>query len=425
VCGNEAEVVHEIAILMKFDAARANAIFDRLGDLAFTGPESEDQIAKYVAGELKQIGWNVERREVEGSRFPQRVGLWVGWLSYGALITVGYGLLFRNWLLSFCLAFLLMLITTGPWLNAIFCNQFCLGRRRRPLETAPLLIGSLVGEPSQTVRVVFQAVLGGLKTDFFQSLRQSRFWIMSILNVCFWFAIILASLPGLYYRRYLWLIMFTNVTLLFVLIWGLILYVLHWEYYCSGPTTAVGVAERRGLAVLLELARSWPRSRSRQIEPIFIAAGGQRLNYAGSREVVRFLESEATGKPTLLVLFFAPGAGDAIRIAENAPLSSGLRDLAKDAAASLWIPTWGDDPHTLLSFWPFEKMKAVEPIALIGSNPKAFFDASVSPEALHRAAQLATEIALRWAKKQTPQAPAPNAPSPKSESSNERVHEPP
>ena len=123
----------------------------------------------------------------------------------------------------------------------------------------------------------------------------------------------LASLSGSYDRRYLWLIMFTLVTLFFVLIWWLIFCVLHWDYRWSGPTTDLGVAEQRALAVLLELARTWPRSRSRLIEPIFIAAGGQRLNYAGSREGVRFLESEATPKPTLLVLFSLRGAAKRFR----------------------------------------------------------------------------------------------------------------
>ena len=38
-------------------------------------------------------------------------------------------------------------------------------------------------------------------------------------------------------------------------------------------------------------------------------------------------------------------------------------------------------------------------VAIIGSDPRALFDDSVDLQALNRAAQLATEIALRWAKK--------------------------
>jgi hypothetical protein len=245
-----------------------------------------------------------------------------------------------------------------------------------PLETAPLLIGSLVAEHSDAVRVVFQAVLGGLKTDFFQSLRPSRSWIVSVSNACFWFLIIIVSLPSSHDRRYPWFIIHSIITILFVLLWITLLCILTWEHHHSGPKTELGLVERRGLAVLLELARSWRHSRPRQIESILVAARGQRGNYSDSSA------------------------------------------LAKDAAESLWVPSWGDDRRALCPFWPFAKTKAAEPIALIGSDPMAFFDDSVSPEALHRAAQLATEIALRWAKKQRIQAAAAVSSSSKPESLN-------
>jgi hypothetical protein len=192
----------------------------------------------------------------------------------------------------------------------------------------------------------------------------------------------------------------------FGLAWIVILYVLSWEYRQARLPAEVRAVDRRGLALLLGLARSWPRTRTRQIEPIFIAAGGQLIDYAGSREVVRMLESEWPRKPTLLILFFAPGAGEAVRIAENAPQTAELRRLAKDSAASLWIPVWGDDAWALFPFWPFWKHRASEPIALIGSDPAAFFDSSLSREALQRTAQLAMEITLRWAKIKTTQSPA-------------------
>ena len=298
----------------------------------------KDHIAEYIAGELKQIGWNVERREVEGSRFPQRVGPWVGWLGYGALVTFGYILLLRRWPLLFLASFP-MLLTTIPWLNAIICNQLSLGRRRRPLETAPLLIGSLVGEPSQAVRVVFQAVLSGLKTDYFQSLRPSRFWIVSNLNFYFWLAIILASLPGLYYRRYLWLIMFTIVTLFFVLIWGLILYVLHWEYSCSGPTTEVGVAEAHAwrCCVWREAGREAGRDRSSRYSSPLEASDSTTPDRA--RSCVSS-NRKRHANPRFWYFFSLRARVKRFEYSENAPLSSGLRDLAKDSAASLWIPTW-------------------------------------------------------------------------------------
>lgn len=414
------EGLDENAIPMKFDAAGAKAIFEQLGDPAFTGPDGEGRIADYVASELERMGWNVERREVEGSWFPQRAGPWIGWLGYGALISCSYLLMMLRSPLSIVLSFLLCFLVTPGWLSAVLENRIRPSRPARSRDRAPLLIGSVAAQASAPVRVVFQSVLGGLKTDLFQVFRQSRFWIVHIANLCICIAIIATICASWHLGRHLSVITVFFTSILVVLHWSLILGILIWESHHSGPTTELGLAERRGLAVLLELARSWPGSRSRQIEPVFIAAAGQRLNYAGSREVVRILESERPGKPTLLVLFFAPGAGEAIRIAENAPVASGLRDLAKDCADSLWIPTWGDDPWTLFPFWPFVEFKAAEPIALIGSDPMAFFDPSVSPEALHRAAQLATEIALRWAKNQSTQVAALESLSTKSESRSER-----
>jgi hypothetical protein len=396
---------------MKFDAARASAVFEKLEDPAFSGPDSEGRIADFIAGELEKAGWKVERREVTGSRFPQRVGPWIGWLGYGALTTVGYLLMLGNDPLSIFVVLLLFLLTTR-WLFDLLSNRIRPGRRRTPLETAPLLIGSRVGESPPPVRVVFQAVLGGLKSDFFQSFRQNRFVILNIMHLCIWVSIILTSAATLNPERSVKVAMVPTTSVLFFVLWVIILCVLSYEY---DQWRSIGVADRRGLAALVELARSWPPQRSRQIESVFIAAGGQEIDYAGSREVLRILDAEWPRKPTLLVLFFAPGAGEAIRIG---PVLPALSTLAKESAKSLWIPISGEDCWTLLRFWPFEDVRPIEPIALIGSDPKGFFDSSFSPEALHRAAQLATEIALRWAKKQTVLASAADAASSKLESSN-------
>jgi hypothetical protein len=144
------------------------------------------------------------------------------------------------------------------------------------------------------------------------------------------------------------------------------------------------------------MARAWPRAGSRSIEPVFVAAGGQRLDYAGSREIRRLLKSGWSPTPFLLVLLFAPGAGGELRLSASAPLDWGMSELAEDAARSLWIPHRRDSGLALLALWPFEDLHPA--VALIGSDLRSSDDAS-DPQALHRAAQLATEIALRWAKR--------------------------
>jgi hypothetical protein len=153
--------------------------------------------------------------------------------------------------------------------------------------------------------------------------------------------------------------------------------------------------DRRALAVLLELARSWQRGRHHAIEAVFVAAGGQGLDHAGSREVVHSLRSDWQANPSLLILLFAPGAGEELLIGTG---DIKVGEIAALAATSLWIPHQLGHRLTMYRFWPFPKWTEVA--ALIGSNPREFSDSRVGPEALQRAAQLASEIALRWAKKQ-------------------------
>ena len=83
-------------------------------------------------------------------------------------------------------------------------------------------------------------------------------------------------------------------------------------------------------------ARSWPRTGSRPIEPIFVAAGGQRLDHAGSRELVRLLETEWPGRPSLLILLFAPGEGDLLWLSTCEDPAWPHVTLVEDAARSLW-----------------------------------------------------------------------------------------
>ena len=147
---------------------------------------------------------------------------------------------------------------------------------------------------------------------------------------------------------------------------------------------------------MLELARSWPRPRSGQLEPVFIVAGGQQLDYAGSREVVRMLDSEWPRKPSLLLLLCAPAPEAAVHSSSSVLRIAALRwsgsNLARAAAESLWIPNRSDDWASLAALWPFDVFREAEPIALIGSDLPDVAVEQMSPESLQRAAQLATEI---------------------------------
>jgi hypothetical protein len=378
---------------MKFDAARVTGMIEKLAAPPYQGQNGEATVADFVAEQFTEIGLAVERREVVGSRFPQRVAPWVGWLAYGALITASYLMLFSNHPLFMGVAIFLRLVGR-LWLGAVLDNWIRIGRQKSPLETAPLVIASMPSESCPQIRVVFQAVLGGLQTDFFQSLRLDRRWIALTLHFCF-----LVAAVGQVGFRPEGIQLAPVDSALFAMIWIEIVCVLVWEYRGSRSAKA-SQTDRQGLSVLLELARCWPHTRSKQVEAVFVAAGGQRLDYAGSREVVRLLKSEWSSKPTFLVLFFAPGAGGEILAVEGPRSHSGSKKLIDDAAQSLWIPIRPPDPWAIAPFWPIASAWIGGSIAIIGSNLNASADAPVEPQVLHRAIQLSSEVVLRWAKNQ-------------------------
>jgi hypothetical protein len=379
---------------MKFDAARVSELIEKLAEPQYQGQEGEAKVADFVAEQFTQMGMMVERREVVGSRFPQRVAPWVGWLGYATLITASYVMLVSNHRL-YTDAALLLLMVGWVWLAIVLRNGIRFGRRRPPLEAAPLVIAAFPSDSSPPVRIVFQSVLGGLKTDFFQSFRLNRISIAMTLHLAF---LICAAWQFYIRPSGTFLLAFNSVV--FATIWTLIVCVLSREFGRSRALNRSQYAERRGLSVLVELARCWQRSRSKQVEAVFVAAGGQRLDYAGSCEVVHLLKSEWSTKRTFLVLFFAPGAGEELLVSEGVANHSGLKKLVDDAATSLWIPIQHADLFAIAPFWPIASTGAAQRIAIIGSDLNAPSDAPVDPQVLHRAIQLSSEIALRWAKNQ-------------------------
>jgi hypothetical protein len=392
---------------MRFDASRAAALFHELRKPQFGGPDGEARVADFVANQFERLGLDVERSEVAGSRFPQRLAPWIGWLGYGALMTSPCLLVLRGRLLASMLAFVIVCLA-WHWLNAIIFDWIRPGRRWPPIETAPIVLASLPGSASAPTKVVFQVVLGGLKPDPLHFLPWNRyFFIVAVLyiphfiSIAFILLIRIAHLadPKHAMGSRLDDLLARSLVLILALTWVGILTLLSWEYRHSPGREGLYRVESRGLAVLLELARSWPRSGSRPIDPIFVAAGGQHLDRAGSREIFRRLGAESPSKPKLLMLFFAPGAGDKLRLDTNAMSNSDLNTLVADAARGLWLPVHGLNIGASVPHWCFEPF-LFPAVALVGADPRALGDDSVDPQALHRAAQLATEIALRWAKKQ-------------------------
>ena len=387
---------------MRFDEAKALKTFQELGDPRFAGPDCETRVADFVAQQFTKMGWQVEQRQVVGSRFAQHVATGIGWLGYGAMFTTVYVMVLTNSVLIGIVAVVLS-FAIMPWARAVFFHTIHLGNHGPPAEAAPLVIASLPGQTSASVRVVFQALLGGLEPDLSHLLSRTRYGACLILTICpfaMTFMIITAKLGWILLHpgrprtvmAYEVLTRFAYPGLLgFAWIW--ILWCLFDEYRRSRRLRTTPQPERYGLTLLLEMARAWPRTGSRPIEPVFVAAGGQGLDHAGSREVVRLLGSEWRSQPSLLMLFFAPGAGDKVWLSTDAPGSAGTSELALDAGRDLWIPVASASPIAWMPLWPFENCYPA--IALIGSESSSADHTSADPQALHRAAQLATEIALR------------------------------
>jgi hypothetical protein len=412
---------------MKFDSATANAVLEKLGGPDFTGPNCEGRIADFVSAEWERMGWKVERREVEGSRFPQRAGPWIGWLGYGLLTTAFYCMFQLGHPAIGLLLGFIPVAFAYHWLSLVLQNRVRFGSRFAPTTKAPVVIARPPQNSAAPVRIVFQAVLGGLETDFFPILGLSRGFAMIILHICLTFTVLLAWAGKLGPHPSLTASLQYAAAAFLTLSWFGIVSILVWEVRQSRSIDDRQWADRRGLAVLLEMARSWPANRSSRIEAIFIAAGGQALDYAGSREVNRLLRSDWLQKPSLLLLFFAPGAAAIHRVLSILCHPPSLMEMPKEAAQSLWVPIHRSDPWTYLQLWPFERRFAIEMntrhadvFVLMGGDSMPSSDVPVEPKVLEQTSQLATEIALRWAKEQSAQFGAPDASSPIAEPSNER-----
>jgi hypothetical protein len=398
---------------MKFDTMRAKSLLHELNDPRYAGTEGEMRVADFIAGQFEGMGLTVERRAVSGSRFPQRVAPWLGWLGYGALQAAVLALILAGNIPLGILAVLTSRVSRY-WLNETAGNRIHVGRNRAPLEKACIVMASPPGVHVAAVRVVFLALQGRRKLEFFELhpwLPITMLMTRVVSGILIWAAV--SCEVDLFFRPddagILWL--FGILTRAFypailALTWLGIAFLLSWEYRQSRRSERSHRPERRGLAVLLEIARSWPKAGHRPIEPIFVAAGGDRLDHAGCREVGRLLSSEWSCRPSLLFLFLAPGAGEVLCLFTSEPQGSATQELARDAARSLWIPLRDHRaPARSFPFWPFEIHHPS--VGLLGSDPRSFFDESVDPRPLQHAAQLAIEIALRWARQVPPLATTP------------------
>jgi hypothetical protein len=403
---------------MRFDPSRAGSLVQELGDPRYAGTEGDANVADLVACRFAEIGLHVERRKLAGSRASLPAAQWAGWLGYGLLLTSSCALVVPDSVL-FSILGLIVLNGSFYWLGAVLDGRIRRRSRRPPRESAPVVVGSLPTAPPGSARVIFQAVLGGLRPDVFPPARRvdrllfllfllwfiglfvfygcATFRVLSFLAIRFGGSLLSDGVrnqvlgAGTTIARDL-------LPALVVAIWIGIIGLIFWGIGQARRMRNPAPTDRRGLAVLLEMARTWPRGGSRPIAPVFLVAGGHRLDEADAREDVRrLLQSDAPHGPSLLVVLVEPGAESTLDLFTSDALYADLHALARQAACDLWMPIRKCEMLSSRSFLPFALDHRAT--VVIGTDPRVTPGEFSDPQSLHRAAQIATEIALRWAKR--------------------------
>jgi hypothetical protein len=366
---------------------------DWAGRFAFdrgAGSEGERHAGEIVAGELNRLGLRVERVEVAAARLPAAALPWLGWLGVGVW-SVGLEiatLLGDPWPVRLALALLALLwlrLTTVEGLGA------GLGRiRRSRVSTLNVIAWRPVDGEPPPLCVVFHtsletfdpgrelvprwlstralAVLVGGQVFFDLTVNRNPLGLPG------------ARLAGLLCGMFLWLAIGLRI-----------------ERLVRSHGRPDVRDNRTGLAMLLELARTWPRGTDSRIEARFVTTGGRTLDRAGLRKLLRAIAHEWPPRPSLVVDWLAPGIGPGLTLAEQ-----GTGPLAKKAATDLWIPH--RLAHRAAIAREHRPMGRGGPcyVGMVGSGVatrrRSAAAPAIEPDALGRAAQLATEIALRWAK---------------------------
>jgi hypothetical protein len=383
---------------MRFDTARALEWTGAFGFPRAAGSDGERRAGEIAGDELARLGLRVERRAIEGKRMPDPAQAWLGWFGVG-LWSVALEVATHQggaWPVRLGLALGALL-----WLRLTTVEGFVLGGPwLRRCATTNILAGREVEGTPPSVRVVFHTPL-----DSFEPGRELvPRWVATpvvaaLLGAQVFFGLTIhrnplrlphGNLAGLCCAVLLWLAIGMRIFLLVRRRWG--------------PDVDVR-DNRTGLALLLELARSWPQGKGTdaRIEAWFVATGGRPLAGAGLRALVQAIRHEWPARPTLVVNLLAPGIGSGLTLVEQ-----GTGQLAAKAAADLWIPHQVAHRAAIArDHRPFGR-RGPAFVAMVGSGVASGRRSGSGPapaveaDALGRAAQLATEIALRWAR-QSPQ----------------------
>jgi hypothetical protein len=377
---------------MKFDPLNALELAESFAfDRQPTSP-GELKAVGLVADSFERAGLRVSREEVVAYPIANDLRVGGSWIGFAFILCMGtirhmrFGMSRAARFAVVASAFAWLVLTPKVWERV--------GRFRS--HGSWNVVGERPGSMEAPVRVVFVTALDAPRSvipdrlaRFFQ--RALLFLVPALLALMLW-----SERPASLVLRLVEL----GIALLILLatVRGLVRDRIDWR-------PAEGPADNRdGLATLIELARTWPGKMDERMEARFVAAGAQSVG-AGLKALVGRIRDVWPPKPTLVIGIWSPGLGPPFYLTAN-----GLEgyETLEPAAESLWIPyRWASGP-SVSDLWPFGA-GAPDFLALMG-RPDASTDPVIRPESLGLAAQLATEIALRWTKQATARDPAESQP---------------
>lgn len=363
---------------MRFDAKRALALAETLTESRLPWLEAGRNAPRLIAGALAQAGCEVEQTEVSGSPVRRNARIASTWLLLGLALTLVI-LVHLKGDSRFGLR-LAVLVSALLWLYlARELVRKVLARVLRDYHTRNV-IGVRPASLNAPARVVFVTSLDAPPPVPRTNARRVTGSLFAVMIGY----VVLVCVPGVAIPRS------AALFALGIFEASLIL----WLMNRLRPFVGEGPADNRdGLACLVELAQSWSQRTDPRIETRFAAVGGQSLDAAGLASLVQTTWPGWPIKPTLVIGLWSPGMGQGLDI-----VSEGPEEIATVAAKGLWIPHRVRNGMTLAhDVWSplIGSAHSAEFVGLIGDGRG---EGTIDGGSLQRAAQLATEIALRWAR---------------------------
>lgn len=368
---------------MKLDVGR---VIERVEEFAFprgTGSEGERRAADVLAGHLEAAGWRVVRAETHtGCRFSAVVMLLVlaliceAYLLWRALQVTWPQVPRQGRLVAFLVGYLaaglLLRLAVGWDGPRIARERFAAWRARKDPGRLVNLMAVRTRATYPPTRVV---ILSHLDTPL-PAGWEDGFWSLLL--------VVLVGMscvgPSAVWRAWAQAALILSSVMFQA------------RYWLRAGRPSLG-DNRTGLALIAELARAIPSRLDERVEIRLAAVGGSALGQLGSLTLADEIRCEEPYRPTLVINVDAPGVGPELILVGT---GEGL-DVARDAARDLWIPhrvaRWSWQP---LDHRPFH-LSGIASLSLVGQRKGS----RIHEAGLAATAQLVTEMALRWARRQS------------------------